>query len=184
MIDCSEFRFRDLSNREGAVESIQVTTRRFAINNKLAVRVVSAPDDIPSVPTGLGFKYGGHSGSLDDAKCLMEKGQAVLVVFVEENGEVVAYGFSVKEPGQLGTEVKIIDVAREARRSGGLYAEVELEGTIFQVGVAHVLVIELMESTEGPMMTDATNPRSRYVFKSLGFVHDDTTGNPCILRFG
>lgn len=34
------------------------------------------------------------------------------------------------------------------------------------------------------METDATNPASRYAFKSVGFVHDDTTSNPCILNSG
>lgn len=184
MMDCSEFRFRDLSSKSDAVQAIRATTRQFATSNELTVRVVSTPSDIPNVPIGQGFKYGGNSGSLGDAKCWMEEGHTVQVVLVEELDSVMGYGIALRETGEEKTEIKIIDVARGLRRWSGRFAEIELEGERFQVGAAHVLVLTLLENIKGPMETDATNPASRYVFKSLGFVHDDTTSNPCILKFG
>jgi len=181
----SELRFEQLKDREEAVKLLTLATRLFIDDSDLAVRVVTTPEDILAVPAGSEFKYSGHTwGSLDDAKHSMKEGTSVTVVVVEKDGVLVGYGVAEKEMDEETTEVEIIDVDRWARRSRRFFREIELEGNQFQVGVAHVVVLALMENTKRPVRTDATNPASRYAFKSLGFIHDETTSNPCILRFG
>ena len=67
-------------------------------------------------------------------------------------------------------------------RRAGLSKEIEIENLSFEIGVGHLIVLRLLESCRTPIWTDATNEESRYIFKSLGFVHDEGTTNPCILR--
>ena len=181
----SELRFEQLKDREEAVKLLTLATRLFIDDSDLAVRVVTTPEDILAVPAGSEFKYSGHTwGSLDDAKHSMKEGIAVTVVVVEKDGVLVGYGIAEKEMDDEATEFEFVDVDRWARRSRSFFKEIELEGNPFRIGVAHVLVLTLMDNIKGPMETDATNPASRYAFKSLGFVHDDSRPNPCILEFG
>lgn len=184
MMDCSDLRFGQLVHQGEAILSVKAATIRFIEDNELTVRVVRNVEDIPAVPLDSEFKYSkGTSGSLDDARYWMEEGHSVWVVFVEGEGAILGYGIALKQISEGVTEVKIIDVDRHRRRSQGLYTELDLEGARFQVGVAHVLILELMTHLQGPVETDATSPASRYAFKSLGFVHDEGTSNPCILVF-
>ncbi len=133
MMDCSESRFRQLVNQENAVLAIKEATSQFAADNELTVRVVRTTDEIPALPLDTEFRYSrGTSGSLDDAKFWMEEGHSVWVAFIEEEGCVIGYGIVLKQVGSDETEVKIIDVDRGRRRSGGLHSELNLEGTQFQ----------------------------------------------------
>lgn len=113
----------------------------------------------------------------------MKRGREALAVVVEEENLVIGYGTALRDRRRKWTELMIVDVDRYSRRSAGLAAEVLLDGQRFEVGVAHVVVLELMNSIQGPLRADATNPGSRYVLKSLGFVHDQGNPNPCILTF-
>ncbi len=70
-----------------------------------------------------------------------------------------------------------------SRRRNALSAAIIVEGEQFQVGVSRVVLARLLTELSGPVATDATNKRSRYVFKSLGFVRQDGCSNPCMLRF-
>lgn len=66
-------------------------------------------------------------------------------------------------------------------RYAGLRKSLRIEGENFQVGVGHLIVDALLESCNRFVRVDATNPASQYIFKSLGFRHDDLIRNPCIL---
>lgn len=181
--NCSENRFTRLVDREGAVRAVLEGTKQFASRNDFQVSVVQVPGDIPILPSNVEFKYSWRTGgSLDDARCWMNEGTDTLVVVVEEAGVVVGYGTAKREAGEGRMKIEIVDVDRYSRRSAGLAEEIALEDSRFQVGVAHLVVLTLLENLDGPLWTDATNAESRYAFKSLGFIHDDSTTNPCILK--
>ena len=78
-------------------------------------------------------------------------------------------------------EIEILDVDASSRRSSGLKADLTIEKETFLVGVAHLLVIATLRAFQGELKVDATDPPSRYVFKSLGFVAQPGESNPCLL---
>jgi len=179
----SENRFERLKNKVAAVNAINAATNRFATAVGLKVVVTRDPNRIP-LPLKCGcFKYSHHdTGSLPDARADMSAGKPITVALVAEEGILIGYAIAVKDADKE-TEVKIIDVDNYSRREAGLSRKLVIEGEPFQIGVGHVLVKSILTHCPPPLHVDSTTPASRYIFKSLGFIHADSDSNPCILHF-
>ena len=104
----------------------------------------------------------------------------ITVALVWEEDVLVGYGIALSRSDAC--EIEIIDVDLYSRRQVGFGDEFQLSGQEFQVGVGHIVVCALLRRCPRPIRVDATNSSSRYIFKSLGFVHDAQSGNPCILK--
>lgn len=181
---CSETRFERLRDQNAAVAAIQEATDRFAVTHRFAVKTAAKPSAVKFPLRNTCFKYTRQeSGSLDEAQCRMEKGESVMLSLVHEDDCLIAYTITNLSEDQEEGEVKILDVDLYSRRKAGLSASITLEGEEFHVGAAHVALKRLLDELNIPLFTDATNHSSRYVFKSLGFVHDNSRSNPCILQF-
>jgi len=179
----SENRFERLRDRRAAVATIRHATDRFAAAHGFAVTTAAEPSAIRFPLRNTCFKYTRQeSGSLANAQYRMEKGEPVMVSLVHEDNGLIAYTITDLNEDQTEGEVKILDVDLYSRREAGLSATVTIEGKEFQVGAAHVALKSLLDTLNVPLVSDVTSPSSRYVFKSLGFVHDNTQSNPCILQ--
>jgi len=177
----SERRFDVLESHE-AVETIMRVANSFREDRGFEVTVTCSAEDIPDIPRDACFKYTRQceEGSLPDCTQRIRNGEKVTMALVCEEGSLIGYGIAVTRDAE--TEIEIIDVDYYSRREADLKKTVQFGGQSFDVGVGHVVVLALMKACPRPFKVDATTPHSRYVFKSLGFLHDDRSGNPCILR--
>ena len=179
----SECRFELLVSPD-TVRSVAQATHAFACKRGLQVTVVKRTEEIPQVSRQTRFKYSYHwdggGGSLSACERRIVDGEDVTVVLVREDDLLIGYG--IAGASDRGCKVEIIDVDYCSRREYGLADDLKLSGQHFQIGVGHVIVRALMETCPRPMHVDATNSSSRYIFKSLGFIHDEDCTNPCILR--
>ncbi len=176
----SERRFETARSPE-LIASISKTTKSFQTEHGLSVAVTGSVEKIPDIPRNSLFKYSRPYGEGDLPECSqrISNGEKITVALICEDGLLVGYGIAVTR--EVGSEIEVIDVDCYSRREADLKGTVEVGGEVFQVGVGHVIVIALMEACPRPVKVNATTPHSRYVFKSLGFVHDDYIDNPCIL---
>jgi hypothetical protein len=177
----SESRFDALRSPE-AVTKIAHATGSFRRDRRFKIAVTDSAEEIPDIPQGACFKYS-HSwdgGSLIACSQRIRDGEKMTMVLVREDGFLIGYGIAVTR--ETESEIEIIDVDYYSRRKAGLKETVLVGTKSFDVGVGHVLVMALMGVCPRPVGVDATTPDSRYVFKSLGFIHDSGTSNPCILR--
>ena len=91
--------------------------------------------------------------------------------------------FSWSSPPWLASIGKLVE-----NKPGYFYGLMFLAATGFVLWIYFdslpkpVMVKALIESCSRPIHVDAENPPSRYAFKSLGFMHDETTENPGILE--
>jgi hypothetical protein len=177
----SEHRF-DLLASPAAVQNVSKATRDFMSRRGLEVTVTKRPEEIPDIPQSTRFKYSrpGDDGSLKACSDRINDGEDLTVVLVWEEGLLVGYGISASKKDEC--EIEIIDVDYYSRREAGLADTLQLSDQSFHVGVGHVVVNALIEECPRPIHVDATNSSSRYIFKSLGFAHDDKSSNPCILK--
>lgn len=175
----SESRFDGLKDKQQAIAEFISSTRQFIDRHSLICE--NAKNNMLGValPRGSIFKYGDQLPSFLKA---LDDGEDVTVVFVRRAGEIVAIGMAeVPESGSV--KVETIDVESKSRRSNGLKHSIEIEGQVFDIGIAHALVLMLVDTLRATRIhTDATNKMSRYVFKSLGF-SPYTDKNSCLLEF-
>jgi hypothetical protein len=166
----SECRFDVLNSRE-AVETITRTANSFREARGFWVTVTCSAEDIPDMPQDACFKYTREwgEGSLPDCSQRIRYGEKITMALVCEDGLLIGYGIAVTRDAE--SEIEIIDVDCYSRRKADLKETVQFGGQSFAVGVGHVLVLALMQACPRPVKVDATTPHSRYVFKSLGFVH-------------
>lgn len=177
----SERRFDALDSRE-AVESITRATNLFWEARGFEVKATFSAEDIPDMPPDACFKYTRQygEGSLYACSQRIRNGEKIKMALVCEEGLLIGYRIAViKDPE---SEIEIIDVDYYSRREANLKETVLCDGQNFDVGVGHVVTLALMQACPRPIIVDATTTHSRYVFKSLGFVQDAKSGNPCILR--
>jgi hypothetical protein len=177
----SERRFDVLNSRE-AVETITRAANSFREARGFEVTVTYSAENIPDMPRDACFKYTRQwgEGSLPACSQRINNGEKVTMALVCEEGLLIGYGIAVTRCAE--SEIEIIDVDYYSRREADLKETVQFGGQSFAVGVGHVVVLALMQACPRPVKVDATTPHSSYVFKSLGFVHDDRSGNPGILR--
>lgn len=142
---------------------------------------ISSPDSkrSPNLPLRAGFKYWPEyeriKGQIDDPN--------VKVMTVLNSGEVVAFAITkILESTPSTSSIEIIDVDKSYRRSSNFSVEWQFKGEHFSAGIAHILIYYLIEALPGKLITDATNSRSRFVFKSLGFRQKTSAQNPCLLE--
>lgn len=178
----SEHRFESLATPE-AVSAIVAATKEFLVQSGLRVMATRKAEEIPMVSGQAEFKYSAHgSGSLAFQKVRIRGGEDVTVSLVWEEELLIGYGIAAAKKGKC--EIEIIDVDCYSRRGAGLAGQVEISGQNFSIGVGHIVTLAMLEACASPFFVDATRSSSRYIFKSLGFVQDDSTDNPCILRMG
>lgn len=178
----SDRRFEKLRFRNAAVNAIRLATDQFAKQHGLATSVMTTPAQEPLLMKGC-FKYSHHDeGCLADAQSRLAEGERLTIALVTEESIAIGYAIAERTNVQGLGEVAILDVDVYSRRETGLCSHVEIESGCYQVGVAHVVLKALIDHCTPPLITDATNDASRYVFKSLGFVHVEGNPNPCILE--
>lgn len=177
----SEHRF-DLIASPVAIQTISQATRDFKSRRGLEVTVTKKSEEIPDIHRSTCFKYSTTSdySSLKECSARIKNGENITVVLVREEGLLVGYGIAVTKDDEC--EIEIIDVDIYSRREAGLADTIQLSDQSFQVGVGHVVVNTLIKSCSQSIIVDATNNNSRYIFKSLGFTHDNKSNNPCILK--
>lgn len=148
---------------------------------QLVVSVTKKPAKVPEIDRGFRFKYSRPEGygSLGETVGRMRKGEKITVAWVEEEGNLVGYGFAVGKPDAV--EIEIIDVDVDSRRSSGLCGAFKVARQTFNVGIGHLVVAALIDECAGTIRVDATTHGSRYIFKSLGFTREKGTSNPCLL---
>jgi hypothetical protein len=177
----SEHRIENIAS--GEVSNFHAETSTFESEKNLKVVLVNMCDEIPKISEQTDFKYSvdGLSNILSESVSAMKGGEKLIIALVKEEELIIGYGTARLEDN--GSEIEIIDVDTYSRRKNGLVHPIQVSGKEFQIGIGHVIVKKLIDECIKPIKVDATNSQSRYIFKSLGFVHDDETGNPCILRF-
>ena len=145
---------------------------------ELGIKTIVWDNDgpLPVLPPDAGYKY---AGEYKDAAIPDTEGRTPLVVAVLEGDRVIGFGTGLRFPDK--SEIPVIDVEIYSRRSAGLKVGVTVAEREFSVGVGHVVVATLLEALKRPVFVDATNEDSRYIFRSLGFVHRSRTKNPCLL---
>ena len=179
----SEARF-DAIFSWGHVHAIRKATVEFQKNNALEVVHAKCSEQIPDIPNQVVFKYSSHgqAGELAQAAYRLAHGEDLSVVLVLEDDKLIGYGIASHENDR--SEIKIIDVDQYSRREACLFADICIAGEVFHVGVGHIVAYELVCDCRRQIVVDATHDKSRYIFKSLGFIHDSSSGNPCILMMG
>jgi len=177
----SEHRFDALGSPE-AVESVTRATKLFRAAHGFDVKVTCSAQEIPDIPRDVCFKYTQPwgEGSLPACSQRIRDGEKITMAQIYEQGLLIGYGIAVTR--EADSEIEIIDVDYYSRREADLKETLQFAGQSFEVGVGHVVLIALMQACPRPVEVDATTPQSRYIFKSLGFVHDTKSDNPCILR--
>jgi hypothetical protein len=177
----SERRFEAVCSCE-AVEKITQVTNLFRETYGLELKITCNPGDIPKSPLVANFKYTRHweAGNLYDCPQRIRNRENIIMAFVFEQGLLIGYGIAVKRDNEC--EIEIIDVDYYSRREANLKKTLQLNEQNFDVGIGHVVVLALIQACSRPIKVDATTTHSRYLFKSLGFVHDAQSANPYILR--
>jgi hypothetical protein len=173
--ESSEDRFEKLNDLSRAVSVIEHKALEFQLNNNLEIEIVVQSEHL-SLPQKAIFDY---RESFSDAIDRMSSGEPVILAVVKQNSQVIGYGVALNNKNR--TEIEVIDVDIQFRRSNKFCELVVIDGEEFSVGVAHLIVLKFLSSCSYPFQVDSTHSSSRYIFKSLGFKHDDAASNPCIL---
>ena len=177
----SEMRFDELVSPQ-VIKSVFQATQDFQSKENLQVRITKQSTEVPKIPLDLCFKYSQPwgTGSLQSCSKRMENGEDLTVALVYEEDPLIGYAIAAIKNGEC--VIEIIDVDHYSRREAGLVYTLQISGQSFQIGVGHLLVYSLLQECPRPIHVDATQSSSRYIFKSLGFVHDELLANPCILK--
>ena len=179
----SERRFDSFVSPQ-AIQTVSRAIQQFQSKKDLHVTVTkrSRSTGVPEIPRNSCLKYSHYwkDGSLQACSTRMENAEDLTVALVWEEDLLVGYGIATIKNGEC--EIEIIDVDFYSRREAGLARTLQISGQSFQVGVGHLVVHALLQECPRPIHVDATHSSSRYIFKSLGFVHDELSSNPCILK--
>jgi len=177
----SEDRIDLLNNVNSLISRVFMAAQDLITHKNLEIKIAKRVDEIPYISNETEFKYSytGDDGCLVECKQRIVEGEDICVALVCEDSLIIGYGIAVTKNKKC--KVEIVDVDRYSRRESGLFEIFQFSGQNFQVGVGHVLVKALMDNCQRPIYANATNSSSRYIFKSLGFIHNDRNDNPCIL---
>jgi len=173
----SEARLSKILDPKKAAEVFAKEAAVFARDYGLETVIATSKNSIPDFDDDVCFQY---INAVEDYGSRLDDGDDAVAVFIKEEDRVIAFGTANKEDHE--TEIDVIEVEINSTRRAGLSKKIEIENLSFEIGVGHLVVLRLLESCRTPIRTDATNEESRYIFKSLGFVHDEGIANPCILR--
>jgi hypothetical protein len=143
-------------------------------------RLFRRGDEVPPIAADQRqtFKYGGEYTDCGEA---LRGGEDIVIATVLNDGRVIGFGIAEIQGEDGSWEIKIISVDESARRKRGIETTLTIADQQFTVGVAHVLVSQLLQVLPRPIFADATSPGSRYVFKAFGFEHRTDTNNPCLI---
>ena len=179
----SEMRFDELVSPQ-AIQSVYQSTQEFQSKENLQVSMTKQSTELPKIPLDFCFKYSHpwDSGSLQACSRRTDNGEDLTVSFVYEEDMLIGYAIAAMKNEEC--VIEIIDVDLYSRRVAGLAYILQISGQSFQIGVGHLVVYALLQELPRPIHVDSTYSNARYIFKSLGFVHDDLLGNPCILKIG
>ena len=177
----SEMRFDKLVSPQ-AIQSVYQATQDFQSKENLQVSMIKQSTEVLEIPPDFCFKYSHPcgTGSLQECSKRMESGEDLIVAMAYEENLLIGYAIATIKNGEC--EIEIIDVDCYSRRKAGLAYTLQISGQSFQIGVGHLVVYVLLQECPRPIHVDATHSSSRYIFKSLGFVHDELSVNPCILK--
>lgn len=177
----SENRFEALASPE-LIRIFNDGTRRFQSQHSLSVQVTKKANEIPNVSPKAIFKYSHHGSErgLEVCSDRITAGEDLVIALVWKGEILIGYGIAIIRENEC--EILIIDVDDKFKRKTGLTEKINFAGEIFQLGVGHVIVKSLIEKCPRPITVDSTTDSSRYIFKSLGFVAENESNNPCILR--
>lgn len=173
----SEERLSKILDPKKAAEVFTKEAAVFAKEYGLETVIATSKNSIPDFDDDVRFKY---INAVYDYESRLDDGDDAVAVFIKDEDRVIAFGIANKEDHE--TKIDVIEVEINSTRRAGLSKEIEIENLSFEIGVGHLVVLRLLESCRTPIWGDATNKESRYIFKSLGFDHDESTTNPCILR--
>jgi hypothetical protein len=177
----SENRFYLIASPE-AVQTFSKATLEFQSKHRLKVIVTKLAKEIPDIPQNTRFKYShtGGRGTLNACSTRIEEGKDLTITLAWKDDLLIGYGIATTDNGEC--EIEIIDVDSFSRRRAGLAEMLQISGQSFQIGVGHVVVNSLLGKCSRPIHVDATQSSSRYIFKSLGFIHDSKSSKPFILK--
>lgn len=173
----SEARLSKILDSKKAAEVFAKEATVFANDYGLETVIATNKNSIPDFNDDIGFQY---INAIENYKSRLDDSDDAVAVFIKEEDRIIAFGIANKDEHE--TEIDVIEVEINSTRRAGLSKEIKIENLSFEIGVGHLVVLRLLESCRTPIWTDATNEESRYIFKSLGFVHNEGTTNPCILR--
>ena len=172
----SEERLDGLPGDQWSVEQFEAAVGSLVKTGSFEV-VVSPPTRLlPELTTDTQFKYGQE---YVEAAAKIPGSRTLRVATVREAGRLIAYGIAHQR--KAGNSIDIIDVDRDSTRSAGIFTLVQCGTVALTVGLGHVIVDALLRASPRPVAVDATNPSSRYIFKSLGFIKRVGQVNPCLL---
>ncbi len=126
---------------------------------------------------GSGFKYWPSYKNLKNR--LSDSGVIASTVLIK--GKVVAFSIATRVNDST-INIDIIDVDSSYQRSSGCSVDWVYKGKQFSAGIGHYLVLHLINNSIIKLTTNATNSRSRYIFKSLGFNQQSGSTNSCLLE--
>ncbi|PAU92946.1 hypothetical protein CK503_14770 [Aliifodinibius salipaludis] len=146
------------------------------LKNKYDLSSKFLEDEYLELPNECRFKYRHDYQSLKENLPTDEEISS-LVVFEETR----IIGFGIAKYSKLNrTKIDIIDVDEFSRRSADLSTIWNYRDETFTIGVAHFMVSEFLPNLQRPIVANATNSRSRFIFKSFGF--KSYSSNPCDLK--
>ena len=173
----SEERLSKILYPKKAAEVFAKKAAVFAKEYGLETVIATSKNAVPDFDDDVRFKY---INAVYDYESRLDDGDDAVAVFIKDKDRVIAFGIANKEDHE--TKIDVIEVEIFSTRRAGLSKEIEIENLSFEIGVGHLVLLRLLESCRTPIWGDATNKESRYIFKSLGFDHDEGTTNTCILR--
>lgn len=175
--ESSEERLEKLSPEHRSPRLFSQRATELQSSAHLEVRVESDARQLPVL--GLGREF--HYDYCSYAHCLarQQAGESLLVSLAFKEGQVVGYAIAALQ-ADGSREIEILDVAKSYRRASGLKLDLIVQDETFSVGVAHVVVVELLRTFHGELTVVARESPSRYVFKSLGFA--ELPGDSCRLH--
>ncbi len=143
----------------------------------LETKLASHGDQVPKLDKKTWFKY---ESEFDRYRKQLSKKKDLLISLVMEEGRIIGFAIALlKKDGSA--IIKILDVDADSRRSSGVAVDLQIEETQFSIGVGHLAIQILTSHLRGTITVDATSSASRFLFKSLGFVHVEGDPNPCHL---
>lgn len=173
----SEERLERLRPDLRAVERFREKANELKREANLQTQLITDAHQLPVLASDTRHKY---PYCFDECRQRLPDGEDLLIAVAIEDLRVIGFGIAAR--GENGVaKIEIVDVDESSRRSSGLHTSLELQGEIFTIGVAHILVDLMSAELDCAIQVDATTSGSRYVFKSLGFTREPGNANPCRL---
>lgn len=160
----SEERLLALSPASWTAEAFSAAAAQLEAGANIEVSILTGNDNIPPLELEMQYKYWGEYAAISDRA---GSGEEISIAIARDERHII--GFGIASRINSGHKFEILDVVAWSRRSDGLKQSLNIQGEEFSVGVGHVIVARLVGGLSRPVVVDAANDESRYIFRSLGF---------------